>query len=231
MNKLFKLLTCFSFFLSLSPYASAGIVITGTRIIYPSNEREVMVKLNNTGSKPVLMQAWIDDGDSTKGPDSAEAPFTITPPVNRIDPQKGQTLKIAFTGENSPEDKESVFWLNVLEIPPQSTSEENNLQMAFRTRIKLFYRPSGLEGKSYEATDKITWKREGDGVTGYNDSAYYISLAAIAADADGKKIISESGMIPPKEKKHFKLSELPEKIYPVYINDYGANKITPSIVN
>ncbi|MDO6168689.1 fimbrial biogenesis chaperone [Enterobacter hormaechei] len=231
MNKLRKILTCFLFFISLSPHVKAGIVITGTRVIYPSGEREVMVKLNNTGNKPVLMQAWIDDGDSTKGPDSAEAPFTITPPVNRIDPQKGQTLKISFTGEKLPEDRESVFWLNILEIPPQSTSEGNNLQMAFRSRIKLFYRPSALAGKSYEATDKVKWKREGDGVTGYNNSAYYISVATIAADADGKKIISDGGMIPPEGKKHFKLSEFSQKIYPVYINDYGANKITPSIVN
>lgn len=36
-----------------------------------------------------------------------------------------------------PVDRESVFWLNVKEIPKKS-AEENVLQIAVRSRIKLF---------------------------------------------------------------------------------------------
>ncbi|PJI52023.1 molecular chaperone EcpD, partial [Methylobacterium radiotolerans] len=55
------------------------------------------------------------------------------------------------TGEPMPQDKESVFWLNVLEIPPKDKANQNLLQMAFRSRIKLFYRPAGLKGKAEDA--------------------------------------------------------------------------------
>ncbi|ENC4356077.1 fimbria/pilus periplasmic chaperone, partial [Escherichia coli] len=40
--------------------AHAGIVIYGTRIIYPAEHKEVMVQLMNQGNRSSLMQAWID---------------------------------------------------------------------------------------------------------------------------------------------------------------------------
>ena len=42
---------------------SANVVITGTRVIYPSNQKTVSVQLTNVGTKPSLVQAWIDNGD------------------------------------------------------------------------------------------------------------------------------------------------------------------------
>lgn len=45
--------------------AHAGIVIYGTRIIYPAEHKEVMVQLMNQGNRSSLMQAWIDDGDTS----------------------------------------------------------------------------------------------------------------------------------------------------------------------
>ncbi|WP_251677901.1 fimbria/pilus periplasmic chaperone [Escherichia coli] len=64
----------------------------------------------------------------------------LPPPINRVDPGKGQTLRVTFTDLPLPTDRESVFWLNVLEIPTryEPKSNDNYLQVAFRTRIKLF---------------------------------------------------------------------------------------------
>ncbi len=49
-----------------------------------------------------------------------------------------------------PKDRESVFWFNVLEVPPKpdaaTVANQSLLQLAFRTRIKLFYRPEALKG-------------------------------------------------------------------------------------
>ena len=64
--------------------ALADIVITGTRFVYPEKEREVTVKIDNVGDKPALAQVWIDAGDPNATPETAKAPFTITPPINRI---------------------------------------------------------------------------------------------------------------------------------------------------
>lgn len=41
--------------------AHAGIVIYGTRVIYPAEKKEVVVQLVNQGEQASLVQSWIDD--------------------------------------------------------------------------------------------------------------------------------------------------------------------------
>ncbi|HBA9701628.1 TPA: fimbria/pilus periplasmic chaperone, partial [Escherichia coli] len=41
-------------FIVTANYARASIVISGTRIIYPENEKEITVKVSNPGKLPVL---------------------------------------------------------------------------------------------------------------------------------------------------------------------------------
>ncbi|MFS6933772.1 molecular chaperone [Klebsiella oxytoca] len=208
----------------------AGIVITGTRIIYPAGEREVTIKIDNRGDKPVLAQSWVDDGDADATPETAKAPFTITPPVSRINAGKGQTLRLIYTGEPLPVDKESVFWLSVLEVPPLNKAKQNQLQMAFRTRIKIFYRPAGLAGNANKAGESVTWKKVRDGVEGINPTPYHVSLANIAEDKEGKISVAEGGMIAPGGKTFFRLKKSLSTIYPSYINDYGGINPTPQLV-
>ena len=92
---------CILFLVLLSAPVKASIVITGTRVIYSQGERSVSVKLNNNGKSPVLIQSWVDDGVMSKSPDTSTAPFIVTPPINRVDPGKGQTLQITFTGKKT----------------------------------------------------------------------------------------------------------------------------------
>ena len=54
-------------------------------------------------------------------PESVDAPFLITPPLFRMDAQKEQSLRIVYTHDQLPADRESLFWLNVLEVPPKPT--------------------------------------------------------------------------------------------------------------
>lgn len=203
----------------------AGIVITGTRVVYPAGEREVTVKIDNRGNQPVLAQSWIDDGNANATPETAQAPFSISPPVNRINAGKGQTLRLMYTGDSLPNDKESVFWLNVLEVPPMNKEKKNQLEMAFRSRIKIFYRPSGLTGNANLAGQSVSWKKVKDGVMGTNPTPYYVSLANIAEDKEGKKPIANGGMLPPGGKVFFPTNKILSTIYPSYINDFGG--ITP----
>lgn len=216
--------------LALVAPAVAGIVITGTRVVYPAQEREVTVKIDNRGDKPVLAQSWVDDGDADATPETARAPFTITPPVNRINPGKGQTLRLMYTGEPLPTDRESVFWLNVLEVPPMNKEKQNQLQMAFRSRIKIFFRPSALAGDANLAGQSVTWKKVSGGVEGTNPTPYYVSLANIAEDKDGKKPIGNGGMIAPGGKTFFALSKNLSTVYPSYINDFGGINPLPQPV-
>jgi chaperone protein EcpD len=84
----------------------ASVVLGGTRIIYNANDREKTIKLSNEGKSPALTQAWIDQGDPKAAPSSIDMPFSVTPPVARIDPGRAQTLRIIHTGEPMPQDRE-----------------------------------------------------------------------------------------------------------------------------
>jgi len=58
-----------------SSQSFASVVINGTRIIYPAQEREVTIKLDNNGDSPSLVQAWLDDGDAKQTPEKAQPHF------------------------------------------------------------------------------------------------------------------------------------------------------------
>lgn len=43
--------------------AFADIIISGTRIIYNADKKDVNVRLENKGNRPLLIQNWLDTGD------------------------------------------------------------------------------------------------------------------------------------------------------------------------
>ncbi|HBQ2432086.1 TPA: fimbria/pilus periplasmic chaperone [Klebsiella aerogenes] len=204
-----------------SASSMASAVISGTRVIYPSDSKEVSVKITNNGSAPVLIQSWIDNGDQNARPSAIKVPFVLTPPMNRVDAGKGQTLRISYTGGSLPQDKESVFWLNVLEVPGKNQAKalENTLQMAFRSRIKLFYRPTGLEGKANDAPQSVTWHARGDGVEATNPTPYYVNFVNLTVN--GKR--ADGAMVPPRSSVKVPLAaKAGNKITGAFVNDYGA---------
>ncbi|WP_205700941.1 fimbria/pilus periplasmic chaperone [Jeongeupia sp. USM3] len=215
--------------------AQASVVLAGTRVVYNAAEPEATLRLSNEGKSPALVQAWIDDGNAKANPEALDVPFTIAPPVARIDPGKAQTLRISYTGEPLPQDRESVFWLNVLEIPPKAAPDEegaNKLQLAFRSRIKLFFRPAGLKGRAEEAPAQLGWRlvqaKGHPAVEVSNPTPYNVTLASFDVVSVGKKAESEeSAMVRPGEKRLMPLKgnvpagETSKVIYR-FINDYGG---------
>ena len=81
--------------MSLQAIAVQGeIVIDRTRVIYPVTARTVVVNLHNEADGPRLVQAWIDDGDAMAAPENSDVPFTITPPIARMNAGTGRALRI-----------------------------------------------------------------------------------------------------------------------------------------
>lgn len=117
--------------------ATAGVLLGGTRLIVHEKKRESSISIKNAGAAPYVVQAWIDAGEGEN-----KTPFIVTPPLSRLDPGMENSLRVMRGPSRLPSGQESVFWLNVKEIPEKS-SEENVLQMAVRSRIKVFYRPAG----------------------------------------------------------------------------------------
>ncbi|WP_260862625.1 fimbrial chaperone [Citrobacter sp. Marseille-Q6884] len=221
--------------------ASADIVISGTRVIYNEKDKDEMVRLENKGGKPLLVQTWIDKGKENVDPAKLFVPFTLTPPVFRIEPKRGQTLRIMYTqGAALPADRESVFWLNVLEIPPKLPEDKSNvqnlLQLAFKTRIKLFYRPANLAGNAIDAIKELKWSIVNDDNHVYlkakNNSPYYVSFSDASFTSAGKKYSVAIKMLPPMSEETFTVSGLKSgstgKVDYVAINDFGGS-VTRSV--
>ncbi|AZT34371.1 fimbrial chaperone [Salmonella enterica] len=185
--------------------ASADIVISGTRIIYPQSAKDVIISLENRGQRPLLVQTWLDDGRDTTNPQELKLPFVITPPVSRVDPHKGQSIRITYLGQPLPQDKESLFWFNALEIPPKAKLKEgespNQLQLAFRTRIKLFFRPNGLKGTPGQAVKDVKWSLQKQGsayaLVAQNNSPWNVSISAVTFKVGAKEYsVSSKSILP-----------------------------------
>lgn len=212
--------------LFLSSTAQANIVILGTRVVYPAEQKSVNVQLTNDSSRPALMQAWLDKGDAGESANNIKVPFVITPPVSRLEANARQTLRIAYTGEPLPNDRESVFYLNIMDIPPKPKAGEsqNYLQFAVRSRIKLFYRPQGLTITPQQAYQKVTWNKTSVGgkaaLRANNPTPYYITFTKLTAGSSSV----DAGMVAPFSTYDFAMTGAisGNSVNWSTINDYGG---------
>lgn len=204
--------------------AKASIALSNTRVIFDSAKREASLIVNND-KQNVLIQSWIE---SNTEDDQGELPFAISPPLVKMQPNSQQLLRILYAGGNNslPQDKESVFWLNVQEVPVTSEGE-NVLQIAVRQRIKLFFRPQNLVGVSTEAPASLQWSIDSSNGKKVlhvdNPSAYHVSINSIQLN-QGNSIV-EPLMIAPQEKMQFALPNTIETgamLRFVAMNDYGG---------
>ncbi|VTP14613.1 Chaperone protein EcpD precursor [Phytobacter ursingii] len=226
---MFRRAVCFSVISLMSlPGAQAGIQLDATRVIYPEGKKETTLGIKNEASDPRLIQSWVDAGEGN----DVTPPFIITPPIFRIDPGKGQSLRISFIGGEIPRDRESVFWVNILEVKPQPQGKkagtENYIQFPVRTRLKLFYRPEGLPGSPEEAVSQLRWRRgKHNAIECINPSAFTLSFQDIRlTPPSGAKDIRQSGMCPAKGQQVFLLPGKEQaaqgKVFFTTINDYGG---------
>lgn len=175
----------FAFALFGTSAVHASVIINNTRIIYLQSDKEVTVRLESKNQAPVLVQTWLDKGDEHSTPNVAGIPFVATPPIFRMDPAKQQVIRLSYTGEPLPSNQESLFWFNLLEVPAQSQGDQqgNQLQLAFRSRIKLFFRPKDLAHVIEDAPGKLQWRREISGQSQvlevYNPTPYHVTFDQI----------------------------------------------------
>ncbi|KGD90454.1 phytochrome sensor protein [Achromobacter sp. RTa] len=203
--------------------AEASISLSSTRLVVQESKQEASISVRNGGS-PTLIQAWLDS-DASNATD--DLPFAVTPPLAKVAPNGQQLMRVLYAGGDSrlPADRESVVWLNVQEIP-QSTNQENQLQIAVRQRIKVFFRPASMTGAVADAPGALRWElvqesgRAALQVT--NPSMYHVSFSYLGI-AGGKELPAP-GMIKPGETRMLPAdgvghgSKLAYKI----INDFGG---------
>ncbi|MCR3870909.1 molecular chaperone, partial [Pseudomonas aeruginosa] len=144
--------------LCLAPTSEAGVTAERTRLVFVEGQREASLLLVNQNPYPVLVQAWVDDGALDGEPDTALAPFLPLPPVFRLEPGRQRSLRLLATGQAQARDRESLYWLNIYEIPPQATAEaagRPRLTVTLRTQMKVLYRPHGLHPHAEDAAAEL----------------------------------------------------------------------------
>jgi fimbrial chaperone protein len=206
------------FFLSIQLSYGGGILVGRTRVIYDANKKEASLPLSNKSeNKPFLIQSWIDNGDGkTRGP------FVVTPPLFRLNANDENNLRISYTGGELPQDKESIFYINVRAIPSTPKNDINELRLVIKTRIKLFYRPEKLQGKPYGAYKLLTFARSGGQLLITNPSPYYVVFSYLTV---GNTVLKDTDMIAPGGQLNVTLpaNNTGNTVEWSAINDYGGD--------
>ncbi|HHH1694473.1 TPA: molecular chaperone [Yersinia enterocolitica] len=212
-------------------FANASVVMSGSRIIYSAGEKEHSIQLTNNDNFPNAVQVWLDSGDAQSTPETGKAPFIVTPPFFRIEANAGQTLRLKYTGSGLPTDRESVFYLNFLQVPPVNKAEKNNKMLVLmRNRIKVFYRPENIAGRVDQVSSALTFNVRQQGkdvvVTGKNPTGFYATIASGEVVGGGKKLKMKSEMIPPMSQVQWVIpnSSVPSNaiVNFLLVNDFGG---------
>ncbi|EKT65560.1 molecular chaperone [Providencia burhodogranariea] len=147
-------LTYFYLLLFIPFLAFSGVIPEKSRIVFNGKNTIQSYVLVNTNKYPVAVQLWIDDGEFNKNPELTPSPFVITPVMSKMEPSKINEIKIIYSGNNFnlPTDRESLFWLNIFEVPPMNKNNpsENEVSLSMLTQIKVMYRPEGLEINDFD---------------------------------------------------------------------------------
>ncbi|MCP1291407.1 fimbria/pilus periplasmic chaperone [Chromobacterium sp. S0633] len=191
-----KIILFLSLALLISP-VWAGIALNGTRVIFDGNDKEASIIVSNLGEE-ILVQSWLESAEGQ--PD--ELPFAVTPPLARLLLKQQQLLRVLYEGAGAAPDRESVFWLNVQEIP-QAARGDNVLQLAVRQRVKVFFRPQGLgSDAALQAPEGLRWSLlQADGRPALrvdNPSRYHVTVVDLTfkAGAGAQELASAYMVVP-----------------------------------
>lgn len=166
----------------VSSLAQAGVVVGATRLVYEGDKKESSLSVNNPDAMPYLIQSWVEPPAGR----TEKAPFILTPPLFRLDAGRQNVLRVVRVGGALPEDRESLYWLNVKTIP-STERRDNTLQIAVKTRIKLIYRPAGLKGVPESQADQLTWRRQGTGLAVNNPTPFYMNFQSLKVNGQEVK--------------------------------------------
>lgn len=212
----------------------ASVVMTNTRVIYPSDAKERTVQLTNNDTFPNVVQVWTDINNPESTPDNADGPFVTLPAIFRIEAKRGQLIRLIYSGDELPNDRESIFYLNFLQIPPVSKDNfgENKMLVMLKHRVKVFYRPTELTTYSADIHKNmhfaVKYADNGIFVDVDNRSAFFASFVDMKITAGKQELIIPINMVEPKSKQTVAVKNqqfvltYPMKVEFTLVNDFGG---------
>ncbi|HIE0647015.1 TPA: fimbria/pilus periplasmic chaperone [Serratia marcescens] len=220
MNKL-NLMMLMTLSITAFDSAYAAIALDRTRVIYEGGNKAISVNISNENKQlPYLAQAWIEDSDQRK----VTGPLIVTPPVQRVEPGAKSMVRISAMPAASalPEDRETLFYFNLREIPPRS-DKPNVMQIALQTKVKLFYRPAAIVVKPGTVwQDQLVLHKIAGGYRVENPTPYYITVVGIAAQAKGNENKDFKPLLLAPKSSSTVTVPVTDAPQVTYINDYGG---------
>ncbi|ELY6230390.1 molecular chaperone [Cronobacter sakazakii] len=218
MFKKIILLASLLFIGNTSAAKEGGLGLDVSRVIFNETDSSVSFTAKNTSDNiVVLLKAWVEDYYNEK----KETPFFITPPLTRLDPNNNVQYRINKLSDASslPKDRESVFSINVMAIPPKKGNA--SVQFALNTRIKLFYRPEAINNiESIKGIqEKLTFSNSKQGVLVSNPTPYFATIKDVKLDGVSTK--EPAYMVKPFSDLNIP-SKSVKRVSFSLINDFGA---------
>lgn len=201
--------------------ASASMTLGATRVIYEGGKKEASISLVSKGEDiPYLVQSWVTKfGDKNK-----DTPFIVTPPLFKLNSDTESLIRVSYVKETLPQDRESLFSLNVSTIPAIDKNQNSRILIATKSIVKLIYRPAALSNKNAAlAYEKVTAVRGNGVIQLHNPTPYYINIGMLKAD--GKEVGDIGPLAPFSDKIISKNYNNVRNISLKSINDYGG--LTP----
>lgn len=219
MNKYRLISTCLLLGAMLGNQAMAAFTLSGTRFIYEEGRKNISIEVNNKSQETYGGQVWVDNIQHS----AENVYFTPAPTFFRVDGNQKQIIRLLNINQSLPKDKESIFWLNVQEIPPVYKDGANVLAVALNTKVKLFFRPKALVEKRENAEQQIQVK----GNELVNPTPYYFAITNVQINGQpiklSKQLASELSIFPPfSQVKMGRALNGAVKIEA--IDDYGARR-------
>ncbi|NWL23405.1 fimbrial biogenesis chaperone [Pseudomonas umsongensis] len=219
---------CMSVLMLASTASEAALTLNGTRVVFESDKRSTAIIVSNPSDRPYAVQTWVNTAaDDT----TTEVPLIPSPPLFRLNPGKEQQVQINGLPNNLPLDRESLFYFNVQEIPQIDTNERNVLNVALRTRIKLFYRPSQLKDNPITRLKDLQWSIERQGNSSQlvvtNPTPFHVSFIRVEVkDKDKRLPLLNAEMVEPLSRRTYPLDGLKPaaglQVEFSAINDFGG---------
>lgn len=203
--------------------AFAQIVVDKTRIVFDHSQSntETIMLTNVSKMNPFLAQSWIEDTTGAK----IEGPLMALPVILRINPNESKQIRISLVRNTAqlPTDRESLFFFNVIGIPPQNSAQSgNSIELAIKTKLKVFYRPKGLpKYTSQEVFGQLRVEKNQGGLIIQNPSPYNTVVFGVSEGKNAR--VKELGLIVPP----FGVLRIPNSIRGNtprihYVDEYGG---------
>lgn len=134
----------------ITPAPFAAVNVDRTRIVFAANDVVQSLTLTNDSVTPMLLQVWTDAGETASSPDSSRTPLVVLPPVFKMQPDELRTLRVMLSSRRSlPGDRESLFWLNIYQIPPRAEcnrQRHSQISVTPAITVKGIYSSARLKG-------------------------------------------------------------------------------------